>query len=172
MFQTEAPLFQDSIKKSGYDFTLKFDPSASNKTQPKKKKRSRKDNTLWFNPPYNHIVTTNVGKEFLNLVDQCFPPGNPLRKIFNRNNVKISYSTTPNMAQIISGKNQKLLGKKDNMKTCSCPKDKKPDCPLAVLPFGPFFPDFGPDPDFFQEIGPEMVRICIKKSGFDQKWKN
>ena len=39
----------------------------------------------------------------------------------------------------------------------------------AVLPFGPFFPDFGPDPDFFQEIGPEMVRICIKKSGFGQK---
>ena len=37
-----------------------------------------------------------------------------------------------------------------------------------VLPFGPFFPD----PDFFQEIGPEMVRICIEKSGFDQKWMN
>ena len=34
------------------------------------------------------------------------------------------------MAQIISGKNQKLLGRKDNLKTCSCPKDKKPDCPL------------------------------------------
>ena len=41
-----------------------------------------------------------------------------------------------------------------------------------MLPFGPFFPDFGPDPDFFQEIGPEMVRIYIKKSGFDQKWMN
>ena len=38
---------------------------------------------------------------------------------------------------------------------------------LAVLPFGPFFPDFGPDPDFFEEIGPEMVRIYTKKSGFD-----
>ena len=39
--------------------------------------------------------------------------------------------------------------------------------PTAVLPFGPFFPDFGPDPDFFEEIGPEMVRIYTKKSGFD-----
>ena len=28
------------------------------------------------------------------------------------------------------------------------------------------FPDFGTDPDFFQEIGPEMVRIYIQKSGF------
>ena len=26
---------------------------------------------------------------------------------------------------------------------------------FAVLPFGPFFPDFGPDRDFFQEIGPQ-----------------
>ena len=39
-----------------------------------------------------------------------------------------------------------------------------------MLPFSLFFPDFGPDPDFFHEIGPEMARICIKKSGFDVKW--
>ena len=130
MFQTAVPLFQEAIKKSGYDFTLKFDPSASNKPTTKKKNRTRKGHILWFNPPYNHTVTTNVGKEFLNLVDQCFPPGNPLRKIFNRNNVKISYSTTPNMAQIISGKNQKIMGKKNDVKTCSCPKNKKAHCPL------------------------------------------
>ena len=53
-----------------------------------------------------------------------------LRKVFNRKNVKVSYSTTPNMAQIISGKNQKVLGNGKNQKTCSCPKDKKADCPL------------------------------------------
>ena len=39
---------------------------------------------------------------------------------------------------------------------------EKPENTIAVLPFGPFFPDFGP----------EMVRICIKKSGFDKKGKN
>ena len=33
---------------------------------------------------------------------------------------------------------------------------------LAVLPFGPLFPDFGPDPDYFEEISPEMVRIWLK----------
>ena len=34
-----------------------------------------------------------------------------------------------------------------------------------MLPFGPFFPDFGPDPDFFEEIGPDLhqkVRIWLK----------
>ena len=128
MFETAAPMYQEAIKKSGYDYTLKFDPSASD---PPSKKRSRKRHILWFNPPYNHTVTTNVGKEFLALVDKCFPPGNPLRKIFNRNNVKVSYSTTPNMAQIISGVNGKLLApREENEKTCSCPKNKKIDCPL------------------------------------------
>ena len=34
--------------------------------------------------------------------------------------------------------------------------------PSAVLPFGPLFLDFGPDPDFFEEIGPEIVRIYIQ----------
>ena len=28
------------------------------------------------------------------------------------------------------------------------------------------FPDYGPNPDFFVEIGPERVRIVFKKSEF------
>ena len=129
MFRTAAPIYQEAIKKSGYNYILKYDPQA-NIPPAKKKNRSRKRHILWFNPPYNYTVTTNVGKEFLALLDKCFPPGNPLRKIFNRKNVKVSYSTTPNMAQIISGKNQKVLRDKKDKKTCSCPKDKKADCPL------------------------------------------
>ena len=36
---------------------------------------------------------------------------------------------------------------------------------FTVLPFSPFFPDFGPDLDFFEEIGPDSlqkVRIWLK----------
>ena len=75
-------------------------------------------------------MKTNVGKEFLCLIDKCFPPTHPLRKVFNRKNVKISYSTTPNMEQIIAGKNSKILTKAEEKetKTCSCPKTKV--CPL------------------------------------------
>ena len=36
-----------------------------------------------------------------------------------------------------------------------------------MLPFSLFFPDFGPDPDFFGETGPEMVRIGTQKSGLE-----
>ena len=70
MFKSAVPLYQEAIKKSGYDFELKFDPSAS---EPKTKKRSRKRHILWFNPPYNSTVKTNVGKEFLCLIDKCSP---------------------------------------------------------------------------------------------------
>ena len=126
MFKSAAPLYQEAIQKSGYDFELKFDPLAS---EVKPKKRSRKRHILWFNPPYNSTVKTNVGKEFLGLIDKCFPPNHPLRKVFNRQNVKISYSTTQNMEQIISGKNSKLLAEPEKeAKICSCPKTKV--CPL------------------------------------------
>ena len=84
---------------------------------------------MWYNPPYNCTVGTNVGKEFLKLIDECFPPGHKLHKIFNRRSVKVSYSTTPNVAQIIAAKNKKLLKPKEAEKRkCSCPKTKV--CPL------------------------------------------
>ena len=36
---------------------------------------------------------------------------------------------------------------------------------LAVLPNGPIFSDFGPESDFFEQNGPELVRINTQKSG-------
>ena len=35
----------------------------------------------------------------------------------------------------------------------------------AVLPNGPIFSDFGPESDFFEQNGPELVRITPQKSG-------
>ena len=65
MFKQSAPLFQEAINKSGYEFQLKFDPKA---TEKKHKNRNRKHDVLWFNPPYNSTVSTNIGKEFLKLI--------------------------------------------------------------------------------------------------------
>ena len=87
---------------------------------------------MWFNPPWNLEVETNIGREFLKLVEECFPPENPLSKIFNRKSVKVSYSTTPSMEQIIAGKNAKVLNEQDNEnppKKCSCTRGK--ECPLG-----------------------------------------
>ena len=77
----------------------------------------------------NATVGTNIGKEFLKLIDECFPPSHPLHKIFNRKNVKVSYSGTPNIEKIIASKNSKVLKTPEPEKrTCSCPKNK--ECPL------------------------------------------
>ena len=45
---------------------------------------------MWFNPPYNRNVKTNIGYNFLRLVDKHFPKGSTLHKIFNWNNLKVS----------------------------------------------------------------------------------
>ena len=125
MFMTAAPLYQEALNKSGYDFQLKFDPTAAQTSF----KKSRKRNISWFNPPYNSTVKTNIGAEFLKLLDKCFPPSHPLRKIINRNTVKLSYSCTPNMEAIISSKNSKILAPPEEEKrSCSCPDKTK--CPL------------------------------------------
>ena len=126
IFEQAAPLFQAALDKSGYSYKLHFNPPK--KTQNRKKK-NRKRNILWFNPPFNLAVKTNVGKEFLKLIDKCFKPNHPLSKIINRQTVKVSYSTTHNMQKIISSKNAKTLNpRKSPEKTCNCRQNSL--CPL------------------------------------------
>ena len=72
---------------------------------------------LWFNPPFSESVKNNIGKEFLKLVDKHFPPHHHLRKVCNRNTLKVSYSCMPNMATIISSHNKNILGNKQEPKT-------------------------------------------------------
>ena len=55
-------------------------------------------------------ISTNIGAKFLQLVDSCFPLNHELRRVVNRNTVKVSYSTMPNMAQANKRHNNKVLG--------------------------------------------------------------
>ena len=124
MFETAAPIYREALSKSGYDYQLKFDPEAGKKST--KRKRTRK--ILWFNPPYSARVKTKLAKEFLRLLDKCFPIGHPLRKLFNRNRVKVSYSCTPNMARVISRRNHQILSPpKPDERLCN---DGNRACPL------------------------------------------
>ena len=78
-------------------------------------------------------MKTNIGAKFLKLVDQHFGPDHPLRKILNRNTVKVSYRCTSNLATIISGHNAKMVRETVNPppeeRKCSCPKGST--CPLG-----------------------------------------
>ena len=92
------------LKNCGYDYELKFQEKSSKSS---KKSRSRK--VLWFNPPFSAHVKTNIGQNFLKILDETFKKDNPLSKIFNRTCTKISYRTSPNLAAIIAKHNAKLL---------------------------------------------------------------
>ena len=104
VFKEAIKPYQDALDKSGYEHQLKYDPP-SNPTI-RNHKRSRK--ITWFNPPFSQNVSTHVGAKFLQLIDTCFPKDNPLRKIINRNTVKVAYRTMPNMKQILSMHNSKV----------------------------------------------------------------
>ena len=76
-------------------------------------------------------VKTNIGKKFLALVRKHFD-NSSLKKIFNKNTVKVSYSCMPNMKNIINSHNKKMISTKyqteERGKTCNC--RQKNLCPL------------------------------------------
>ena len=74
-------------------------------------------------------MKTNIGREFLKLLDKCFPPSHPLSKIINRSTVKIGYSTTANMQKIISGRNAKIFSQ-EGTPPRKCSWTKNATCPL------------------------------------------
>ena len=83
-----------------------------NATTPAKNK-SR--NIIWFNPPYSKNVQTNVAKTFLDLIKKHFPPKYNIHPVFNKNNVKVSYSCMPNMGTIINNHKKKILVKQQQL---------------------------------------------------------
>ena len=76
-------------------------------------------------------VQTNIGRELLNLVSKHFPKNQWYNKIFNKNNIKVSYSCTDNLQTIIKKSNRKILesGKTLPRKT-NVAAGKKNDCAL------------------------------------------
>ena len=101
-------LYNNVLKSSGHKEQIHYVED-----QRRKKSRNRARNIIWFNPPYSQNVRTNIAKSFLCLIDKHFPKSHKLHKIFNRNNLKVSYSCTTNMANIIKNHNQKILNEND-----------------------------------------------------------
>ena len=94
------------------------------------RKRGRK--VTWLNPPYSKNVIIRVGQKFLKLIDKHFPVGSKLRKVFNRNTVKVSYSCMPSMGSIIKQHNASICGAEregdSQPRCCNCRKPER--CPL------------------------------------------
>ena len=131
VFDAAIPPYQKALDESGYSYKLTYKPQPAQKHN-----KNRQRRVIWYNPPWNSNVKTNLGRRFLNIVDRCFPKNHPLHKIFNRHTLKLSYSCMPNMKTIISSHNKKLLSDCNESrnstqtldKECNC--RKKDQCPL------------------------------------------
>ena len=121
VFDDAIPPYQKALDESGYDYKLKYNPQS-------KRNRNRQRKTIWYNPPWNANVKTNLGRKFLNIIDRCFPNGHSLHKIFDRHTLKLSYSCMPNMKSFISSHNKAVLSDYHQSQTqtsdkeCNCRK--------------------------------------------------
>ena len=88
IFNQSTHQYEEALARSGYNHTFEYKPSQTNNNQRKNRKRK----IIWFNPPFNANLSTNIGKFFLNLVKKHFPREHKYHKIFNKNSVKASYS--------------------------------------------------------------------------------
>ena len=79
IFNNAKPDYEKALRESGY-MTEKLKYHVK-----ERRSRNRKRNIIWFNPPYNKNVSTNIAKKFLNRIDKHFPRTNKLHKIFNNN---------------------------------------------------------------------------------------
>ena len=141
VFNAAKPYYEAALHRSGYPTPslnfVKQSQSQPTEDQPQqgRRKRNRKRNITWFNPPFSTTVETNVARKFLDLLDKHFPPTNPLHKILNRNCVKVSYSTMKNMEQIIKNRNTQLLqqhvgSNEPSPRQCNCRPRDRANCPL------------------------------------------
>ena len=100
VFSAEIPIYKNALRNAGYENELEYTESNT-----RKQKNRRRRKVLWFNPPWNDEVSTNVAKKFLVMIDKHFPKNSKFNKYFNRNSIKVSYCTMPNMKCLLAGVN-------------------------------------------------------------------
>ena len=115
------------MAKSGFEHKITFQkqqntPTVTNNTINRKRK------IIWFNPPFSLNVSTNIGKKILQSIGKHFPKMHQLHKLFNRNNVKVSYSSLPNFKCVINRHNKNILNEQEKPPPRNC-RDKT-SCPL------------------------------------------
>ena len=76
---------------------------------PKRRKKNRKRNIIWFNPPFCKGVETRVGRICLGLINKHFPRSYRYNKIFNKNTIKVNYSCLDKMETIIKQFDMKVM---------------------------------------------------------------
>ena len=138
IFDENCKDYEEALKKSGYKDKLEYKEPKTETNEDKKdkqKKKTRKRNVLWYNPPFSESIDDNIGQKFLKLIDKHFGKTrkDKLHKIINRKTVKVGYSCGQNFGNMIKGHNKRLLNKhtennQQSVKKCNCRTGT--ECPL------------------------------------------
>ena len=96
---------------SGFKHTITFQKQQNTTTVTNNTKNMKRN--IWFNPPFSLNVSTNIGKKFLRLLGKRFSKTHQFPKLFNHNNVNVSYSSLPNFKIVINGHNKNILNKQE-----------------------------------------------------------
>ena len=147
IFNKSSMRYIDALKNSGFkedfrylkeDITNEINKENNDYDQ---KNKNRKRKILWFHPPFCKLANIDVGKYFLRLIDKHFKQDNILHKIFNRKALKISYSCTKNISQMINSHNHEIINEfhnrvnnnSINSKKIECNCKSRSDCPINGL---------------------------------------
>ena len=127
-FENQTHHFKEAMIAAGHQTPLEY-----TEEEGCSKKKKRKRNEIYFNPPWSSNVTTNIAAKFLTLVRKHFSKGSPLYHLFNDKKLKVSYSTTANMKRLISNHNARVLNNTEGLISrpvhCNC-FAKGEVCPL------------------------------------------
>ena len=100
IFDMAKTPYIEALKRSGYqNFEMNFIP----RSEVSKPKKSNAKKVIFCNLPWNSAVRSNVGKDFLSLVDLF--KNTPQGKYINRHIVKLSYSTMRNLKSHVAASN-------------------------------------------------------------------
>ena len=121
-FNKSKDLYNNALTESGFKFKITLQKQQNTSTITNNTKK-RKRKIIWFNPPFSLNVSTNIGKKFFSLLGKHFPKTYQLHKLFNRNNVKVSYSSLPNFKSVINCHNKNILNEQEKPSPCNC-RDK------------------------------------------------
>ena len=127
IFHKSAPIYISTLQDCEFNENIKYCPQGSVSSR-RRKNRSR--NIIWCNSRFSRNVKTNIVKHFFKFLRKHFGKNHKYQKIFNKKNIKVSYSCIDNMKKIINSHKKYVTSKKDqvNQNLCNC---RNPDnCPL------------------------------------------
>ena len=126
-FDKSKDLYNNILAGSGFKNKITFQKQQNTSTVTNNAK-NRKRKIIWFNPPLNLNVSTNIGKKFFSLLGKHFSKTHQLQNLLNRNNLKVSYSSLTNFKSVLNGHNKNILNEQE--KPSPCVYRDKTSCPL------------------------------------------